>query len=210
MYNRFMNQYKKTPITLSLIVICVVVYIISFLLYGEEMNVYEGISFGAYTPLFVQFNHEYYRLITANFIHFGLLHLIINCYSLYGLGIFIEVSLKKKNYLIVLLISGLATTGLSYILYLLFGFGAQTVSAGISGIIFGLIGALGALALYYKNVFMDIFKQLAPNVILMLVISLIVPSISMSGHIFGLIGGFVSTWVLLNKPFQKKSRDLLN
>lgn len=198
------HQYQIAPITMSLISICIVVYVISFLLFGEEMNVYEGLAFGGYNPLYVHYMKEYYRLLTANFIHFGLLHLVINCYSLYGLGMFIENSLKSKKYLILLFVSALATTGLPYILYLWNGFGAQSLSGGISGVIFGLIGSLMALALRYRHIYMDIFRQLAPNVILMLGISFVIPSISLSGHISGLIGGFICTWLLL---YQKRQND---
>ena len=212
MLNELRRKFKKFPITISLIGICVVVYVISFALFGEEMSTQEGLVMGAYNPLYVYYKHEIYRLFTANFIHFGLLHIAVNCYSLYGLGMFIEASLKTKKYVIVLLISALATTTLPFLLFLLNGFGAYSVSGGIVGVIFGLIGALGALALKYRQVFMDVFKQLAPNVILMLVISFVVPSISMSGHLSGLIGGFVSTYVILNIKPKKKDpyRDLVN
>lgn len=213
MMNELIKKYKKVPVTMGLITVCIIVYLISFVLYGEEMNVYEGITMGGYNPIYVYLDNQYYRLLTANFIHFGLLHIAVNCYSLYGIGMFIEASLKPKKYAIVLLVSALATTGLPYLLFLINGFEANTVSGGISGVIFGLIGALGALAIKYKNIFMDIFKQLAPNVILMLVISFIVPTISMSGHVSGLIGGFVATYVMLNmKSKQKKNpySDLIN
>lgn len=213
MLNELKKKYKKAPVTMGLITLCIVVYIISFFLFGEEMKVYEGILFGGYNPVYVYLKHEYYRLITANFIHFGLLHLAVNCYSLYGIGMFIEASLKPKKYAIVLFVSALTTTGLPYLLFLFNGFEANTVSGGISGVIFGLIGALGALALKYRNIFMDIFKQLAPNVILMLVISFVVPTISMSGHVSGLIGGFVATYVILHmRPKYKKNHysDLVN
>lgn len=213
MIDQLLVKYKKAPITFLLITICVIVYIISFLLFGETMSSYDAIRFGGYNPLFVYANHEYYRLLTANFIHFGLIHIAVNCYSLYGIGAFIESVLKTKKYIIVLCVSAITTTSLPYILFLFNGFEANTISGGISGVIFGLIGALGALALKYKNVFLDIFKQLAPNVLLMLVISFVVPSISWSGHVFGMIGGFVSTYILLNiKPRKQKNQysDLLN
>ena len=177
------------------------------------MNVYEGMAFGGYNPVFVQLNHEYYRLITANFIHFGVIHIAVNCYSLYGIGMFIESSLKPKKYCIVLLISALATTGLPYLLYLINGFEANTVSGGISGVIFGLIGALGALALKYRDIFLDVFRQLAPNLLLMLFISVVVPSISLSGHVAGMIGGFIATYIILHiHTYKKKSKysDLIN
>ena len=210
-YN-FKDKYKRAPITMILIILCVIVYIVSVILYGLEMTAQEGIQFGGYNPQFVFYNHDYYRLLTANFIHFGFIHIAVNCYSLYGIGMFIETVLKDKKYLIVLVASCLATTGIPYLLYLFNDFGIGTVSGGISGVIFGLIGALAALALKYKEVFMDVFKQLAPNVILMLLISFMLPSISMSGHISGFIGGFISAYLVISiKPKKKdKYKDLLN
>lgn len=203
MLNRFLWKYKSFPITISLICLCILVYAMSFVWFGEEMNALEGLYFGGFNPVYIQLSHEYYRLLSANFIHFGILHLAVNCYSLYGLGLFIEKSLGLKKYLILILVSALTTTGLPYLFYLITGYGANVVSGGISGVIFGLIGALGALALRYKYIYMDIFNQLAPNIILMLIISFIIPSISLSGHLAGLIGGFVCTYILLMIKHQK-------
>ena len=112
------EKYKKYPITIGLILICIIVYVISVFIYGPSMDAQQGLHFGAYNPLFVFWNHDYYRLLTANFVHFGLLHIIVNCYSLYGLGIFVESVLKMKRYLIVIICSALATSGLPYLLYL--------------------------------------------------------------------------------------------
>ena len=197
MINEFLRKYKRSPVTIVLICLCVGIYILSFFMFGEEMNAYEGLIFGGYNPVYIQITHEYFRLISANFIHFGILHLAVNCYSLYGIGAFIENSLGLKKFLILIVASALSTTGLPYLFCLMTGYGANVVSGGISGVIFGLIGALAALALHYRYIYMDIFKQLAPNLILMLVISFIIPSISLSGHLAGLIGGFVCTYILL-------------
>ncbi len=192
------RRCRQYPVTMILIIICVVVYIVSFILYGQEMNVYEALDFGGYNPLYVDFYHEYYRLLTSNFIHFGIFHLLVNCYSLYNLGSFIESFMDRMNYIIILFISALATTGIPYILYLFNGFGSNSVSGGISGVIFGLIGAIIALAMLYHNIFDDVLRQLAPSIILMLLLSLTISSISMSGHICGMIGGFVATYILSN------------
>lgn len=213
MINDYLKNYKKYPITIGLITICVFVYIISTLLYGFEMNAQDGLAFGGFNPLYVFYENEYYRLITANFIHFGILHIAVNSYSLFGIGIFIERVLKTKKYIIVLAASALSTTLLPYLLFLFNGYGSTSVSGGISGVIFGLLGAIGALALTYRDVFLDVFKQLLPNVLLMLFISFAIPSISLSGHISGLIGGFVATYIVLKmktKPKKNKYEDLLN
>lgn len=198
------KDYKNYPITTSLIVISVIVYLLSFILYGPTMNAYQALHLGAYNGFYVQHTHEYYRFITSNFIHFGILHIVVNCYSLYGLGVFIEKVLGKTRYLIVVAIAALATNGLPYLLYLYNGFEGSSVSGGISGIIFGLIGALGALALLYRDIFMHIWRSLLPNLIFMLLISFFVPEISLSGHVSGFIGGFIATYILLN---QKRHHD---
>ena len=84
-------DYRKYPITSVVIGICVIVYIYTTLKYGIEMNVYQGIESGGFNPILVIHLKDYYRLITANFIHFGLMHIFCNCYSLwFSNGIFIR------------------------------------------------------------------------------------------------------------------------
>lgn len=194
---KLLKSITDYPITSSLIIISIAVYIISFILFGFEMNVEEAIHFGAYNGMLVYYYNEYYRIITANFIHFGILHLLMNSYSLNGIGKFIESVFNRIEYIIIVLASAISTTGLSYILYLLFEFEAGTLSGGISGVVFGMVGSLLALAIVYKNIFSDIFKSLIPNLAIIFLISLVVPNISMSGHIFGMIGGFISSFIIL-------------
>ena len=62
-------DYRKYPITSVVIGICVIVYIYTTLKYGIEMNVYQGIESGGFNPILVIHLKDYYRLITANFIH---------------------------------------------------------------------------------------------------------------------------------------------
>lgn len=201
-----MTKIKKYPITYGLLIISIGVYIITTLLFGPEMSAMEGLAAGGFNPFYVHVTHQYYRLITANFIHFGLMHIVVNCYSLYNLSCFVEYLLGSKKYLVIIIASMLATTGLPYIAYLLCHIGANTVSGGISGVIFGIIGAIGALYLFYPYELKDIARNLAMNVLLMLVISFIVPSISLSGHISGLIGGFIATYIILYIKKRKNSK----
>ena len=208
--NNIYKYFKRSPITSFLIAICIIVYLISFLRYGIEMNALEGIEFGGYNPIYVYAFNEYYRIITSQFIHFGLMHLLMNVYSLYGIGSFIESAFSRKNFMIITISSLLATTGIPYILFLINGFEANTVCGGISGLVFGMIGSLGALAIIYKNIFMRVFKQLSTNLILMLVISFLIPSVSLSGHLSGLVGGFVSTYIIINLKNIKRKERLIN
>lgn len=199
------KNYRECKITCITIALCIIVYLYTTMRYGLDMNAMEGIAVGGFNPLYVYYNHEYYRLITANFIHFGLMHIFCNVYSLYNLGCLMERILKTKKYLIILIVSMLSTTLFSYLLFIFFGIGQSSVMGGISGVIFGLIGSLLALSLLYKDIYSYLFKQIASSVLLMLFISVAIPSISLSGHVGGMIGGFVVT-MLLEKVNIKKER----
>lgn len=190
-------DYRKFPATSLIVGVCVVVYLYTTIKYGFEMNAYQGIEAGGFNPILVVELKQYYRLITANFIHFGIMHIFCNCYSLMNFGSIMEHLLGTKRYLIILLSSALATTVLPFIYYVLTGNGANSIMGGISGAIFGLMGSLFALAWKFRNVYVYLFKQIAPSVILMLLISVAVPSISLSGHISGMIGGFIVTLLVI-------------
>ena len=71
-----MNQeYKIYKITYFLMAVNVITYLYTSLKYGLSMSAMQGIQVGGFNPLYVYYYHEYYRLITANFIHFGLMHI---------------------------------------------------------------------------------------------------------------------------------------
>ena len=169
-----MNQeYKIYKITYFLMAVNVITYLYTSLKYGLSMSAMQGIQVGGFNPLYVYYYHEYYRLITANFI--------------------------------VIVVSMISTTLFSYLLFLLFNIGTNSVMGGISGVIFGLIGSLLALSVLYGDVYSYLFKQIVSSVVLMLFISVAVPSISLVGHLGGMIGGFAATFVL-EKIDSKKER----
>jgi len=199
------REYKIYKITYFLMVVNVITYLYTSLKYGLSMSAMQGIQVGGFNPLYVYYYHEYYRLITANFIHFGLMHIFCNVYSLYNLGMLMEKILKEKKYIIVIVVSMISTTLFSYLLFLLFNIGTNSVMGGISGVVFGLIGSLLALSVLYGDVYSYLFKQIVSSVVLMLFISVAVPSISLVGHLGGMIGGFIATFVL-EKIDSKKER----
>ena len=198
------REYKIYKITYFLMAVNVITYLYTSLKYGLSMSAMQGIQVGGFNPLYVYYYHEYYRMITANFIHFGLMHIFCNVYSLYNLGMLMEKILKEKKYIIVIVVSMISTTLFSYLLFLLFNIGTNSVMGGISGVIFGLIGSLLALAILYKDIYSYLFKQIATSVLLMFFISVAIPSISLSGHIGGMLGGFVTTIILEKINIKKK------
>jgi len=83
---------------------------------------------------------EYYRLFTSMFLHFGVVHLALNMYSLYLLGPVLEQAFGQPRFGAAYLLSGLGGATLSYLL------GTQNeLAAGASGAVFGLFGAFYVL-----------------------------------------------------------------
>lgn len=200
-----MNEMKKYPVTMALMGICIIVYLYTTVRYGFTMSALEALEAGAYNPYYVFNLHQYTRLLTANILHFGIMHLVMNMYALYGLGCFMEMVLKRTQYILVILVSALTTTLLPGLVYLVNGFEMNVVSGGVSGVIFGIIGGIGALAMTRGSIFQDVFRDLSKNLILMLLISVLVPQISLSGHVGGLLGGFAVTWLITQRPQKRYS-----
>lgn len=200
-------DYKQYPITFGLIAGCVIVYIYTSLTYSFEMNALEGIEAGGFLPLAIVLNHEYYRFITANFIHFGMMHIAMNMLSLLNIGPFIEKIFGKARFVILVIASGLGTTVFPYLYYRLFKDVADpmgfTVSGGASGIILGLLGGLCFLSLKYKGVYRRVFQSIIPSLLLVAAMSVLVPSVSLSGHLGGFAGGFIVT-ALIAKFYPNK------
>ena len=211
-------NYKRFPITFGIIGACIIIYIYTSLTYSISMNAYEGFEVGGFMPLAVYVDHDYSRLITANFIHFGFSHILMNMISLYNIGPFMESAFGMKRYILLIIGSAFGTTGLPYLYYLIFenpySQSGLTVSGGASGIVLGLLGGLCCLAIFYKSIFKNAFKSVLPSLILIMIISFTVPSVSLSGHFGGFIGGFIVTFILIHhQPFYLwhfKQQDMTN
>ncbi len=187
---------KNCPVTWGLIGICVLVYIYTSIRYSFSMNAMQGIEAGAYIPLLITTRHEYYRLITANFIHFGISHILLNMLSLYNVGPFIERIYGRNRYLLLIAGSALGTTGIPYLFTLITNSNPMVVSGGASGIILGLLGGLCYLSLRYKGLYKAAFSSVVPSLVMIALISVIVPSVSLSGHLGGFAGGLITTFLI--------------
>ncbi len=133
---------------------------------------------------------EWYRLVTAGFVHFGIIHLAVNMYSLWILG------RAAEQY------AGRLAFGMIYGVSLLAGsFGSlimepRALSAGASGAIFGLMGAM-FLAFRARGIPFTrspLFSVLLIN----LFITFTVPNISVGAHLGGLLGGAAVGWLFFD------------
>ena len=137
---------KKPIITIGIIGINVLVFI-WLSLFGMTEDAGYMLENGAMFVPLVLGNQEYYRLITSMFLHFGFSHLMNNMIMLFFLGSILEEEIGRFKYLFLYFASGLAGNVLSAAMDLKTG--EFVVSAGASGAIFGVIGAL--LIIVAKN-----------------------------------------------------------
>jgi membrane associated rhomboid family serine protease len=133
--------------------------------------------------------HEYYRIVTAGFLHYSLLHIAFNMFFLYILGRILEPAIGSLNFVAVYLASLLAGSFGA----LLFEPGALTV--GASGACFGVLGALIAVA---RNRRISIWQSgLGLTLVINVVFSFSVSGISIGGHLGGLVGGLITGAVVV-------------
>lgn len=190
----FIRTRKKANLTI--VVINIVVFIVlSFM--GDTENADFMYRHGAcYLPAIK--NGEYYRLITSMFLHFGFYHIVYNMLSLIFLGDILEIHVGAVRYLIIYFLGGLAGNLLS--LEVSSRTGHYAVSAGASGAIFAVIGALLYIAVRNRGQFGDRnMKKLTLIVVLMVMQGMIDKGVDGYAHIGGLIGGTILAVLLYHK-----------
>ena len=195
-----LHAFKRYPLTYTLIVINVVMYLFSALLGGSvaDIDMRALVKLGAlYGPLVIE-KGEWWRLFTAMFLHGGMTHLLMNMFSLYLIGRGVEQYFSKSAYLSLYLFSGLVGGVVSLYMH------PNSVGIGASGAIFGVFGALAGFFLAhrdrigtYTRMFM---KDFAMVLGLNFFIGVAIPSVDMSAHIGGLIVGFVGGYLIAKYP----------
>ncbi len=134
---------------------------------------------------------QYYRLLTAMFLHFGVIHLALNMYCLFLVGPALERAFGRLRFTALYLLSGLAGSALSYAL------GPESeIAAGASGAVFGLFAGFYVLE---RRRGADV-SQISVTIGLNLVLSFAIAGIDWRGHVGGLIGGALVTAALVYAP----------
>ena len=177
---------KKPIVTYIFITICIIMFILT----RGSTDIETLLKYGANNAYLTK-SGEYYRLLSSMFIHIGLLHLLFNMYALYIIGPQVESFYGKFKYFLIYILSGVSGSILSIT------FSSNTVSAGASGAIFGLMGALLYFGFFYRNYLGSVIKsQIVPIIILNLVIGFSTSGIDNAAHIGGLIGGILTSLAL--------------
>jgi membrane associated rhomboid family serine protease len=135
---------------------------------------------------------DWWRILTAGFLHTGLLHLLFNMFGLWVLGSLLEPAIGRVRFGVIYFVSLLAGS-----------FGALLLepsapTVGASGAIFGLMGA--ALVVMRHRGIDPMESGLGLWLGLNLLITFTIPNISIGGHIGGLVGGALAALVMFELP----------
>lgn len=158
-------------------------------LMGDTENTEFMIRCGAvFTPL-VQ-DGEWYRLFTSMFLHFGFSHLLNNMILLLFMGDILEELAGKWKYLLIYMGGGVLGNILSF--YMERKTGGLIVSAGASGAVFAVIGAVFVILIRHKGR----IRQMRASQMLFMIVLTIYYGFQSSGvdnaaHIGGLLGGMI-------------------
>ena len=207
---------ERVPVATLSILIVIVAITILMQFSGGSTDTETLLEFGAmYMPLIAQ--GEYWRLFTAIFVHIGWVHLFRNAIALGIYGILAEGAYGHMRFVVLYIVSGLTGSIASYMFN-----DANTLAAGASGAIFGLLGALIVFSVKNWNAYdrdgnavmrprfqqgHDVGMEQAPGVgremlgglAIVAVMNLalgISPGIDAWAHIGGLLGGLVLGFIL--------------
>ncbi|WP_280420415.1 rhomboid family intramembrane serine protease [Nocardia carnea] len=188
-----------TPfVTYVLIALNVVVYAItaaqSRSLMANEQGSALFIDWVMYPPAVA--GGEWFRVLGSGFLHYGLIHLLLNMFALYVVGRDIELVLGRARYLAVYLISLLGGSAAVMLL------AQDNLTAGASGAVYGLFGAITVILVRLRQ---------NPNSMLILIginvfISFSLPGISLWGHLGGLAAGTLATLGVMFLPGWLRAR----
>lgn len=137
---------------------------------------------------------EYWRLVSAMFLHGNIIHIGFNGFALVVLGPEMERIYGTARFLTIYFLAGLAGSIASYAF-------SSSPSVGASGAIFGLIGGLAAFYYLGREILGDTGRQQLQSIGIVIALNLVI-GLSSGGiidnyaHIGGLIGGAITGWVL--------------
>ncbi len=199
---------RRLPITTALIVINVLVFLVMVLNGVSPFNpapdqvLHWGAQFGPLT-----LDGQWWRLFSSMFLHYGLLHLGLNMWCLWNLGLLAESLLGHWTFLAVYLATGIGADLLSL------AWDPMRASAGASGAIFGLAGVL-ITGLYFAKLSVQreqlrgILRSVVVFAVLNLAIGLGLKIVDNMAHLGGLVTGLaigLAMASILSRPREQRA-----
>ncbi|WP_308685970.1 rhomboid family intramembrane serine protease [Stomatobaculum longum] len=192
------GKRRNAPVTDFLILVNVLVFLYVALRGGlrdDEVLLRLGAS---YTPYLTE-RHEYWRLLTAAFLHFGIRHLGNNMLVLFVTGDSLEHALGHVKYLIFYLLSAVGASACSYAVEVWMR--REVLSVGASGVVFAVLGGLIWVLIRNRGRFEEFrIRNLLFFSGLMLLGGFISEEVDNVAHTSGLLIGFLLAVVLYRRP----------
>ncbi len=179
---------KKMPVlTTAVVAICMIIWLLVALLSSYlENDIIAALLGGAYYKMNIIALHEYWRMITAGFLHLDIIHLLCNMMALYSIGKVCERAYTKFQYLTILI--GSIIIGNLFV-FLTEG---NSICLGISGGVFGLFGAVIVMLFADGSIQNPMIKASVMRLLVMNALISLLPGISLFAHLGGFVaGGFM-------------------
>lgn len=192
------GKRRNAPVTDFLILVNVLVFLYVAMRGGlgdDEVFLRLGAS---YTPYLTE-RHEYWRLLTAAFLHFGIRHLGNNMFVLFVTGDSLEHALGHVKYLIFYLFSAVGASAASLAVEV--AMGQKVLSAGASGAVFAVLGGLIWVLIRNSGRFEEFrIRNLLFFSGMMLLSGFFTEGVDNAAHAGGLLVGFLLAVVLYRRP----------
>ncbi len=203
--SRLEEYFGKLPLSIYIIILNSLYYLLMLMLEGSEgMWKLGGLHFALITE------GEYYRFITAYFLHANELHILMNMFSLFMVGPFIEGIFGKLNFFVLYMVTGLVSALSSYFI------SSEIMSVGASGAIYGIVGGFTIFLIIYKNELkMDVRRRLLINLFIVIGLNLSIGLIfsglrwDNAGHIGGLLSGVLIGYFLKPGIFGRRKQPII-
>ena len=197
--------YLRHSPTVVIIALCVIAYLVEVVVgHNLSPSVDALVKTGASDGRLI-LTGQWWRLLTAMFLHGNLLHIASNMWALFNLGLLAEILYGRRNYVFLYLIAGLGGSVASVWWH------PATVGVGASGAIFGVAGALLPALKFQKNPRIAMaLKGALRSIVIFVVFNLVLgaglPVIDNAAHVGGLLTGLIVGFLLPSYTVEEERR----
>jgi rhomboid protease GluP len=185
-FSRAFTLLRFPWLTVALIGVNLAVYLWS--LQGGPLDMDAMVALGGKAAPLILDLGEFWRLVTANFLHWNPLHLGVNMFVLFNVGGALENAYRRLDYLFLLVASGIATMVVSL------GVAPLAVTVGASGMVYGCLGGLIVFGLKYRAILPARYRRILgeaaiPVALLLLLMGFTSPGVDNAAHVGGILAG---------------------
>lgn len=185
-----MEEIKKEPVTVLLILLNTLIFLIVEFTGGSENGQHMLECGAAYAPLILE-QGQWYRIFSSMFLHFGAPHLINNMLVLFVLGQRLEPTVGRLRFLLIYIAGGLGGNFIS--LFWDMRTGDYSVSAGASGAVFAVMGGMIYVIIRHRGRVADLtMKQMLIMAAFSLYFGFASEGVDNAAHAGGLLCGFLA------------------